>query len=222
MQELTETDGRSQDALKNEPVVDQPAPLAPTLVRPSNSVIALPSEKTGAPTADIASQPANQVRVRAEQVLAKVNDQAILLKHLVPLQPEEQEQALTTEEYESRLNRAIETELTLQAAAARGVDLTPEQKKRVDGIAQRHEQTLQQYQKQGVPWSSVTPTQVEFEKRLTSALMLQQNLVAADAHFSPASDPSMQARYDQARNEVLSRLKAKGNISTSAVGFERW
>src|SRR5438128_7446652 len=112
------------------------------------------------------------MRVRADQVLAKVNDQAILLKDLVPLRPDDQEQAITSEEYELRLNRAIEMELALQAAAARGVDLTPEQKRRVDGIAQRHEATLQEYRKQGVSWSSVTLAQVEFEKRLTSALML--------------------------------------------------
>jgi len=50
----------------------------------------------------------------------------------------------------------------------------------VDGVALRHEATLQEYRKQGINWSSVTPAQVEFEKRLTSALMLQQNLVALD------------------------------------------
>ena len=61
------------------------------------------------------------------------------------------------------------------------MDLTPEQKRRVDGVAQKHEATLQEYRKQGFTWSSVTPAQVEFEQRLTSALMLQQNL-AAEAH----------------------------------------
>jgi hypothetical protein len=66
------------------------------------------------------------------------------------LRPDEQEQAMTPEEYESRLNRAIEMALTFQAAAAQGMDLTPEQKRRVDGIAQKHEATLQQYQKQGI------------------------------------------------------------------------
>jgi len=47
--------------------------------------------------------------------------------------------------------------------------------------------------------------------------MLQQNLVAMEAHVAPASDPSVQARYEQARSEVLSRLKAKGNISVSTA-----
>jgi hypothetical protein len=158
---------------------------------------------------------ANAVRVvRADRVLVRVNDQAILLKHLVPLQPEEQEQAMTAEEYESRLNRAIEMELTFKAAVAQGVDLMPEQKKRVDGVARRHEAILQEYRKQGVTWSSVTPAQLEFEKRLTSALMLQENLVATEAGVA-ASDGSVQVRYEQARNEVLSRLKANCGISVS-------
>ena len=108
-------------------------------------------------------------------------------------------------------------ELTFQAAAAQGMDLTPEQKKRVEGIAQRHEATLREYTKRGGTWSSVTPAQVEFEKRLTSALLLQQNLVAMEAHVAPASDPSVQTRYEQARNEVVSRLKAKGDISVSTA-----
>lgn len=215
--EATEANERNQAGERNEAAVYQPAPLATVPVRKPAHVLPLTPERTDVPAADIASQPGNVIQLRADRVLAKVNDQVILLKDLVPLQPDEQEQAMTSEEYQSRLNRAIEMELTFQAAAARRVDLTPEQKKRVDGVAQRHEATLQEYKKQGVRWSSVTPAQVEFEKRLTSALMLQQNLVATEAHVVPASEPGVQARYDQARNKVLSRLKAKGNISVSTA-----
>ena len=124
---------------------------------------------------------------------------------------------MTPEEYDSRLNRAIEMELTFQAAVAQRVELTLEQKKRVDGIAQKHEATFQEYQKQGITWSSVTPAQLEFEQRLTSALLLQQNLVAKEAGVAPASDPGVQARYEQARSEVLNRLKVQGNISLSTA-----
>jgi hypothetical protein len=157
------------------------------------------------------------MRVRADQVLARVNDRPIQLKELVPLQPDEQEQAMTPEEYESRLNRAIEMELTFQAAAARGVDLTPEQKKRVEGIVQKHQAALQEYQKQSVTWSSVTAAQLEFEQRMTSALMLQQNLIVAETQIAPGSDPAVQARYEQARSELLSRLKGQANIIASTA-----
>lgn len=156
------------------------------------------------------------VRVRADRVLAKVNDQAILLADLVPLRPDEQEQAMTSEEYESRLNRAIEMELTFQAAAALGVDLTPEQKRRADGLAQKHEAAFQEYRKQGITWSSLTAAQLEFEKRLTSALMLQQNLVAKEAAVLPSSDAGVQARYEDVLLEILGRLKSSANISTGS------
>lgn len=215
--EAMEANQQSQKAERNEPVVHQHAPVAPVPVRKPASEVALTPDKTGAPAADIPSQPADVLRVRADQVLAKVNDQAILLKHLVPLQPDEQEQAMTLEEYESRLNRAIEIELTFRAAAARSVDLTPEQKKRVDGIVHKHQDALQEYRKQGVTWSSVTAAQIEFEQRLTSVLMLQQNLVSAEAHVAPASDPTVQAQYEQARSEMLNRLKSQGAINISAA-----
>jgi len=153
-------------------------------------------------------------------MLARVNGRPIQLKDLVPLETRETARAMTPEEYDSRLNRAIEMELTFQAAAAHGVDLTAEQKRRVEGIVQKHEATLREYRKQGVTWSSVTPVQLEFEHRLTSALSLQQNLVATEAHIGPAPDPGVQARYEHARSEVLSRLKAQANISVSTVGFQ--
>ena len=180
---------QNQAVERNEAVVYQSAPSVTVPVCKLAPAIPLTPDKTDVPATDTMPQPANVVQVRADQVLAKVNDQAILLKDLVPLRPDEQEQAMTAEEYESRLNRAIEMELTFQAAAAGGVDLTPEQKRRVDAIAQRPEASLQEYRKQGVTWSSVTPAQVEFEQRLTSALMLQQNLVATEARVAPASDP---------------------------------
>lgn len=202
---------------RNEAVVHQPAPSEPVLVRKPPSAVALTPDKTDTRAADIASQPAPTIQVRSDRALAQVNDQAILLKHLVPLQPDEQEQAMTAEEYQSRLNRAIEMELTFQAAAARGVDLTPEQKKRVAGIVQKHQAALQEYRKQGVTWSSVTAAQVEFEQRLSSALMLQQNLVAKEAHVAPAADRGVQARYEQARSELLTRLKAGGKIMVAAL-----
>ena len=205
----------SPEAERNEPMVNQPAPVATVPIRKRASAVPLTPNKPDVPAVGIASPPANMVRIRADQVLAKVNEQAIRLKDLVPLQSDEQEQAMTLEEYESRLNRAIETELTFQAAAARGVALTPEQRKRVDGIAQKHEATFREYQKQGITWSSVTPAQLEFEQRLTAALMLQQNLVAMEFSVAPASDPGIQARYEQARSEVLDRLKAKASISVS-------
>ena len=54
------------------------------------------------------------------------------------------------EEYESPLNRAIEIELTFQAAAAQGVELTPEQNRRLARIAQSTKQYFRNTPKQGL------------------------------------------------------------------------
>jgi len=75
----------------NEAVVDQSAPLASVPVRGLAPAIPLTPDNTEMPVADIASQPANVMRVRADWVLAKVNDRAILLKDRVALRPDEQE-----------------------------------------------------------------------------------------------------------------------------------
>lgn len=170
---------------------------------------------TTADLPEVAREPAHALRVPAELVLAKVNGQHIRLKDLVPLEPQETEKVVTPEEYESRLNRAIEMELTFAAAAAQGVALTPEQSKRVNSIAQKHEATFREYNKQGITWSSLTAAQLEFEQRLTAALMLQQNLVAKEAGVAPSSSAAIQAQYEEALRSLIARLKASANISGS-------
>ena len=196
--------------------IDQPAAASTVCVAESAATVALSASDTPAPMANISSKSADTMRVRADRVLATVNRQPILLRHLVALPEDEQEIAMTPDEYQSRLSRAIEMELTFQAAMAHGVDLTPEQKRRVDGVLQKHQAALRDYQKQGITWSSVTTAQVEFEKRLTTALLLQQNLVAREAGVAPSLNAGIQARYEQARSELLGRLKANGEVVTSA------
>ena len=166
--------------------------------------------------ARLVPKPSGALRVRAGRVLASVNGKSIELKDLVPLETAEQEKTMAPEEYESRLNRAIEMELTYQAAAAERVDLTAEQKRRVESIPQKHEATMQEYRRQGLNWTSVTQAQSEFEKRVTSAQLLQQNLVARAAAVAPSADLAVQARYEQALRELLERLRANGNVSISA------
>ena len=212
----TDANEQNEAVERNEAVVDQPAPVAPVPVHKLASVVSLTPTKTDAPAVEIAPESANVVRVRTDQVLAKVNEQAILLKDLVPLRADEPDQAMTPEEYDSRLNRAIEMELTFQAAAAQGVGLTSEQKQRVEGIAQKHEATFQEYTKQGVTWSSLTAGQLEFEQRLTYALLLQQNLVAKEAGAAPSPDAARQSQYEGALRVMLARLKSNASNATAS------
>lgn len=158
----------------------------------------------------------SEVRVGAAQVLAMVNQTPLKLQDLMPVRPGETDKELTPEQYESRLQRAIEMELTFQTARAQGVELTTGQKQRVQQIAKGDKADLQHYKKYGLTWSSSSLEQVEFEQRLLTAQMLEQNLVARKAAVSPSPDPEMQARYEQARRELLDQLQASAKI-TKAV-----
>lgn len=67
-------------------------------------------------------------------------------------------------------------------------------------------------------WSSGSAEQVEFDKRLPSAQMLEQNLVTKKASVSPSPDPAVQSRYEQARRELLDQLRAIANIARLVPG----
>ena len=151
----------------------------------------------------------------AAQVLAMVNQTPVQLRDLMPVRPGETEKELTREEYDSRLERAIEMELTFQGARAQGVELTEAQQQRLEQIAEQQRADLEHYKKYGLTRSSLSPEQVEFEQRLLSAQMLEQNLVAKKAAVAPSPDPEMQSRYEQARRELLDQLQASANITKS-------
>lgn len=154
--------------------------------------------------------------VLASEVLATVNTIPVKLRDLMPVRPEETEKEMTREQYAHRLQRAIETELIFQAARAEGVELTQAQRQRLEKIAGGNTADLARLRKLGVSWSSADSEQLDFEKRLTTAQMLDQNLVAKKAGASPSPDPEKQARYEQARRELLDQLRASAQI-TKAV-----
>jgi hypothetical protein len=110
------------------------------------------------------------------------------------------------------LQRAIETELTFQAARAQGVELTPAQQQRVDQTGANDQADLEHYKEYGLTWSSSSAGQVEFEKRLLTAQLLEQNLVAKAVDLAPSPDPEAQARYEQARRTLLNQLQASANL----------
>ena len=157
--------------------------------------------------------PPNETRVNTAWVLAKVNQTPIQLRDLMPVRPGETDKDLTTDEYGSRLQRAIETELAFQAARAQGVELTVAQWQRLEQVGARHQADLDHYRNYGLSWSSISPEQVEFEKRLMAAQMLEQNLVAKRAAAAPSAAPEMQARYEQARRELFEQLQASANVT---------
>lgn len=182
-------------------------------------ILAAPSQTSvTAPAIDVES--IQLMSVRAGQVLATINNHQIQLKDLVALASDDTEMAMTAQEYQSRLTRAIEVELTFQAAQAQGLVLTAEQRQRLVRIGQNHKARLQEYTQEGLSWSSVSTAQLEFERRLMSALMLQQNLVSKEAAVAPSSNPTKQARYEDALREMLDQLESTSAIQISYSKYQ--
>lgn len=174
-----------------------------------NSVSGKPQIRDASPTAP----GVEVVRLVPDQVLATVNKEPILLRHLMPVAEGETENVLTPEEYGSRLQRAIDIEVVFQAARNAGVELTEAQQKRRDAIAAGSQAELAHYQKYGLSWSTTGPVQVEFEKRLLSAQMLEQNMVAKASTLNPSPDPAIQSRYELARHDLLKQLHAAADVA---------
>jgi type IV secretory pathway VirB10-like protein len=154
--------------------------------------------------------PSGVIRVRASQILATVNNFPIMLKDLEPLAPGDlsSEKEMESDVYQSRLNRAIEAELTFQAARSQNMSLNDEQQQRLQQIRDRAAADIAAYKSQGLQWTSIKPEQLEFEVRMISALLLQQNLVA---HSSGVS--SQQPEYTDALRQLLNQLRANANIT---------
>ena len=155
-------------------------------------------------------------RVDTAQVLAMVNQTPLRLRDLMPVGPRETSKVLSPEQYHSRLQRAIEMELTFQAAHSQGAELTGAQQQRVEQIAGSDRLEPEGYENAGLSWSSVGAEQVEFEKRVLAAQMLEQNLVAQKAGVFPSPDREMQSRYELARRELLDQLRKNANITKGA------
>ena len=156
------------------------------------------------------------LRVDAAHVLATVNQTPLQLQHLMYLSPGETQAELTHEQFNSRLERAIGIELTLQAAQAQGVTLTEVQQQRVARLDLQNEAGIDDYRHIGVSWSSVGGEAVAFEQQLLVAQILEQNLVASRWAVAPSPNPEIQSRYEAARQELLGQLKAAATITKTA------
>jgi|SRR6516162_1691000 hypothetical protein len=126
-------------ALRSQVAAPTQAPAVhPTVVRPDPP--ATVAEASAPVRDDVVQQtvgPAQAVvRVKPDRVLATVNGVSITLKDLVPLPKDKDiEQMLSAERYEFLFARAIQRELTFQAASALGVELSEDQMQRLAEIS---------------------------------------------------------------------------------------
>jgi hypothetical protein len=152
------------------------------------------------------------VRLTAGRVLATVNQIPLTLADMVPVTAGQMEVVMEAEEYEIRMAKAVEAELTLQAARSQGVGLDLAQQERVTKIAQRHAETMAKMKEEGVTWTSVTAEQIAMQERQMAVNMLQQNLVKKEAGVWPSADPAEQAKYEAALRALMERLKSNAAI----------
>ena len=158
------------------------------------------------------------VEVSPVLVLATVNRKEIRLEHLMPLKSVSIETVPMEQSiFRSRLQRAIEAELIFQAASDAGIELTESQERRMAQIAPKHESNLEELKPHGLSWDSVSDAQVQFERRMTEAMMLRQNLVASTDAVAPSPNREKQARYEQALQATLDTLKASAVIETQDI-----
>lgn len=155
------------------------------------------------------------VNVSPVLALATVNRTEIRLEHLMPLRlTSYQKVPMDRTILRSRLQRAIEAELIFQAASDAGIELTESQQRRLDQIAPKHESNLEELKPYGMSWDTLSEAQVNFERRMTEAMMLRQNLVASTDAVAPSPDSETQAQYEHALQAMLHKLKASAEIET--------
>jgi hypothetical protein len=135
-------------------------------------------------------EPLTVVRVRPDQVLATVNNIPITLKDLMVVGTAQDgaEQSMSPDVYEFLLNRAIERELTFQAARAQGIRLTEEQQRQLDQIGTS--KFAGDIEDDGSPVAHLNvPGTAEqrraFEVRDATAFLLQASLLAKAGVASP-------------------------------------
>jgi hypothetical protein len=169
-----------------------------SLTRPS--LVAQPADG-----AQIPPKAAKVVRVSAVQALAKVNDANIGLKDLLPVGAAVAEQAMSPETYDFLLQRAIERELTFQAARAQAIELTTEQIQRREQIRQRLlARRAADAAAQVLHLNAVgTPDdQIEFELReITAQFLLNSLLAKAGVPGPDVTEERVKQQYESHRNE---------------------
>lgn len=145
-------------------------------------------------------EPQPGVRIPPGMILAVVNGKPLTLADVVALTREQaaQEQTLSVAMYEQMLERAIERELVLQAAAALGMELTPEQTKAIEDIKAK----MMAPEPHLVERLTMSPERVEFEARDLKAQLLRDAMAAQYGVRSPhVNEADVAAYYNANRAE---------------------
>jgi hypothetical protein len=183
---LNRTGGAGRDSAA-QPPADTAGPDTPTRI--SGLDMPVPSgwpapaiasdEPVAQSTDDGEPQPPRRFRtVRSDQLLASVNGIPIRLQDITSLREGQTEMTIEEDIFQAMLARAIDMELTFQAARGMGVELGQHQQALLDRVATQNEMNMNMPLYSGsIVYSSVTPEQIAFQDRLHAALSLQKNLM---------------------------------------------
>ena len=164
------------------------------------------------PSQGEAKQAVKVYRVRPNQLLAEVNNTPITLLDLMPLQSTNNaEQQIDPVAYNYFLQRAINRELIMQAAQARGITLTESQQQQLDKLRAEREEPEPGL----VSKLTVNSTAIEFDLRDEQAFMLQTSLMAA-AGLTPNVTPEQVEQYYQQHMDEFGALPTDPQASQQA------
>ena len=165
------------------------SPVAETIQPPAAPVLTTRVAPSQPGEAGATADAEPTVEVRTDQVLVTINNLPIRGKDLVAMGDNGQPIHTSLEMYEFLLDRAVERELTFQAARAKGVTLNEEQKQRLAEVQAQQEAELKNdlnghiVQQLNLPGS--IEAQIAFETRDAESRLLMNRLAEQAGVPSP-------------------------------------
>jgi hypothetical protein len=192
-----------------------PSPVAGT-IQPKATPVPAPRKgppSPGEPGATAAAEPT--VEVKADQVLATINNLPIRGKDLVAMGANGQPIRTSPEMYEFLLDRAVERELTFQVARANGVTLDGEQQQRLAEVHAQREADLKNNLNGHIVRNLNLPGSVEdliaFETREAESRLLMNRLAEQAGVPSPyVTEEMVRVYYSEHAGEYAGR--APGDV----------
>jgi hypothetical protein len=192
----TESAGLTTPSVAVEP--PEPPPLVPPKPPPPEALeFTAPIQKTQ--VMQEGSEPQAVMLVKPEQVLATVNGTPVTLQDLaaVPDMQLGREQTITPSLYNALLERAVIREVAVQAAEARGIELSDEQQAVLEKMKAQMTSTSPD-----VKDMTMSPERLAFDLRDTQGRMLIVNMVTeAGAPSAFVTEDQVKAYYETHMSE---------------------
>lgn len=168
------------------------------LHHPKTAAVAVKAPATASPAPRpmaVRKPPTSAYWIHANQVLATVNGVSITLGDLIPLTSTNPQavQEMDPTAYHYFLQRAINRQLIMQEAQAKGIALTDGQQAQLDKLQSEREESEPGL----VQKLTVNPAEIQFQLQDEQAFMLQTSLMAAQGYSPDVTPQEVQQYYQQ-------------------------